>query len=113
MNEQKHTPTPYTACLTGIADERGDMLLIADLGDNRIESIGRLWNTHDRAQANAEFIVRACNAFGPLVTVLQKAIAHIDHDPECPEFSMDAEPDTCTCWRRDAKSALAAADEKE
>ncbi len=75
METAQHTEGILTCTQTGIADERGDMLLTADLGDHRIESVGRLWNTHGRAKVNGERIVKAWNLYDDLVKALTDALA--------------------------------------
>jgi hypothetical protein len=83
----EHTPTPYVASMTGIGDERGDMLINADLGDHRIESIGRLWNTHGRAKANAAFIVRAVNAHTALLDACKAIEPYLPTDSEILDYA--------------------------
>lgn len=70
--ETEHTPTPWIYSPTGSADSQGDIVIMADLGDGRIESIGRLWNSHGRAERNAKFIFLACNVHEELVAALQE-----------------------------------------
>ena len=77
----KHTPTPYTidTVVSDIEDtdiildyevkDAGNPVLVATTYNNEDASISK-----ERAQANAIFIVTACNAHADLVKAIEEAI---------------------------------------
>jgi len=107
MSKTKHTPTPWTYdsegniyCekkhgkqLVGTFAGKGELaVLIADTSTTKPEF-------GDEAQANAEFIVRACNSNAQLVEALEKYGGHLI-DCELittPCFDGDKRDLFCTC----------------
>lgn len=50
-------------------DDSNDKIIVLDLGNNRIESICRCWNDHDKAEANAERLVNCWNSHDDLLGI--------------------------------------------
>lgn len=67
MNTATHTPTPWNVT----RDENHVRALIRDAGFMRVAECGRAF-VPGIAEANAAFIVRACNAHDELVAALRK-----------------------------------------
>jgi len=70
--EQKHTPTPYSY------EAKGTKLFIDGADDLTVAYLDRA-GVRDRAtyEANAEFIVQACNSHAALVSALSDLLAQI------------------------------------
>ena len=66
----KHTPTPWEKCEAGdYSDYDGDSIIL--LGDDISCRVAAVFGADEKAEANAEFIVRAVNAHDALVTALK------------------------------------------
>jgi len=79
MSEQKHTPTPWDSGHDGEID-----FIYTDVGSNKTICEMLYMEEWDEvgigeSQANAEFIVQACNAHDQLIEALEK-IAEMGYD---------------------------------
>lgn len=98
MTETKHTPTPWVKEV--INDfYNGDIISIRTASGQSSEpdnpayeddpSIAGIWCTNATSQANADFIVRACNAHDDLVAALGWALDRIDK--KAPHHSIEGD----------------------
>ncbi len=68
MSETEHTPTPWAVCLNPPNPQWFAEITIYDIaGDRRVADVASLMAP---SKANAEFIVRACNAHDQLVEAM-------------------------------------------
>jgi hypothetical protein len=103
VSESKHTPGPWENDEGSIVSEGGTA--IANVyGPEDFPCLGnaddaRLAEIEQECSANAEFIVRACNAHDDLVAALTDAVETGTHAPSCDAMSMHAEAQTrgCNC----------------
>ena len=80
----KHTPTPWVAAKDSYGVPRiwsGTNDVASTAGDGSIESVER--------EANAEFIVRACNSYEDLMEVSARCLREFDR---CTVFNADGSP---------------------
>ena len=66
-----HTKTPWMELING----KGEVLIVAEHSEHDVAYIGDMEGTCGECHANAEFIVRACNAHDVLVGALKKIYA--------------------------------------
>lgn len=109
MAETKHTPTPWRATkartLIHIAGDEGGVCSIS-VSPPRVPEIHIREETVARAKADAEFIVRACNAYDDLLAIVE-AVASADPDDTI--GSIKVHPDGApSAWLKDAARAAIA-----
>ena len=104
MTEPKHTPTPWQAWHVHRA-HTGFRCAVNAINEHSTEQVGVCYGADVTiVRANAEFIVRACNAHDKLVEALESLVAGIDRtectcsdaykarglvDPSCPRCHLD------------------------
>jgi hypothetical protein len=64
------TPRPWKVYYAKTADRLLLGVGRADTAEGIVDTRGGLWGTEEEAQANAELVCRAVNAFDPLVSAL-------------------------------------------
>lgn len=67
-----HTPTPWSL------DSRFKAVVVSEKGDQIAAAFSDATETSDERDANAAFIVRACNGFELLVKALERAKIDLD-----------------------------------
>lgn len=84
MDKVEHTPLPWAI------KDIGDMQILTSVeaGKRGICSTGgysdnRDHSAHDESEANAAYIVKACNAFPELVGALKEAISELEEATVC------------------------------
>jgi hypothetical protein len=100
MAEGKCTPRPWKVYYAKTADRLLLGVGRADTAEGIVDTRGGLWGTEDEAQANAELICRAVNAFDPLVSALEGLLLSADASWEAANAGHD--------WRDACKQARAA-----
>lgn len=77
--ETKHTPTPWDYGYQGGKYGKGELLITGDKGEEYSALVGQIHTIDPKeAEANAAFIVRACNAHDELVAALECAAESIE-----------------------------------
>jgi hypothetical protein len=98
------TPRPWKVYYAKTADRLLLGVGRADTAEGIVDTRGGLWGTEEEAQANAELVCRAVNAFDPLVSALELAVTLFEGDDECQTPGKDA-----CMWLFDARAALSLA----
>ena len=81
QTEQKHTPTPWAIKRT--EDWATLSVSIVDSDGQEVATITPRGSTPDEMEANAAFIVTACNSHDALVEALEMLLADLNSMPQC------------------------------
>ena len=79
MSEAKHTPTPWKSdCFLIVAPGKTDSMSSV-YGGRSVAHTGQGFGEGKESEANAKFIVRACNSHYELVEALESMLSRFGH----------------------------------